>query len=111
METGGDHKGEINDNGKKMPGSCKPIPTKVGPLIDMNKCEGREECVKVCPYDVFEMHLLSGQEKSESNPARTMENRSNGNRKAYTANIESCHACGVCVTACPEKAITLIFRN
>jgi NAD-dependent dihydropyrimidine dehydrogenase PreA subunit len=30
-----------------------------------------------------------------------------GRKKAFVAQPGACHACGLCVTACPEKAITL----
>ena len=31
-----------------------------------------------------------------------------GGKQAFVVNPESCHACGLCVRACPEKAIRLI---
>jgi len=31
-----------------------------------------------------------------------------GGQVAYTPNADSCMACGLCVVACPEKAITLV---
>ena len=30
-----------------------------------------------------------------------------GGKQAFAVNAEQCHACGKCVTACPEQAITL----
>jgi 4Fe-4S ferredoxin len=33
--------------------------------------------------------------------------RVHGNKKAYVVQPDLCHACGLCVTACPEKAIKL----
>ena len=27
--------------------------------------------------------------------------------QAFATNAQACHACGLCVAACPEKAITL----
>jgi 4Fe-4S ferredoxin len=30
-----------------------------------------------------------------------------GGKQAYAVNADACRACGLCVTACPEKAITL----
>ena len=30
-----------------------------------------------------------------------------GSRQAFVARPEACHACGLCVAACPERAITL----
>ncbi|EQA44385.1 4Fe-4S binding domain protein [Leptospira broomii serovar Hurstbridge str. 5399] len=31
-----------------------------------------------------------------------------GPNKAYVVRPEDCHACGLCVAACPEKAVRLI---
>ncbi|MFO0642600.1 MAG: 4Fe-4S binding protein [Polyangiaceae bacterium] len=31
-----------------------------------------------------------------------------GRKTAYTPNAAACRACGLCVVACPEKAITLV---
>ena len=30
-----------------------------------------------------------------------------GRRTAYTPKADQCHACGLCVVACPERAIRL----
>ena len=37
--------------------------------------------------------------------------RVHGMQVAYTPNADACRACGLCVTACPEKAITLGRKN
>jgi NAD-dependent dihydropyrimidine dehydrogenase PreA subunit len=31
-----------------------------------------------------------------------------GNQQAYAVNADECHACGLCVKACPESAIRLV---
>jgi NAD-dependent dihydropyrimidine dehydrogenase PreA subunit len=31
-----------------------------------------------------------------------------GHKKAFVIAPEQCHACGLCVKACPEKAIKLV---
>lgn len=32
---------------------CKQTPGVIQPVIDRNRCEGKKECVAVCPYKVF----------------------------------------------------------
>ena len=53
--------------------------------VDMDKCTGDEECVEVCPTDVFEM--VDG--------------------KADPVNAEECLGCESCVEVCEEDAITV----
>jgi NAD-dependent dihydropyrimidine dehydrogenase PreA subunit len=55
------------------------------PVVDLDKCEGCEECVDICPMDVFEM-------KDE---------------KSFVARPEDCEACESCVEVCEAGAITL----
>ena len=33
-----------------------------------------------------------------------------GGKQAFAERAEACHACGLCVTACPEQAIRLARR-
>ncbi len=34
---------------------CKQAAGAFTPVVDRNRCEGKQECVKVCPYQVFGM--------------------------------------------------------
>ena len=34
--------------------------------------------------------------------------RVHGMKVAYTPNADACRSCGLCVAACPERAITLV---
>ncbi|MFH1124597.1 MAG: 4Fe-4S dicluster domain-containing protein [Pseudomonadota bacterium] len=53
--------------------------------VDHDKCEGCEECVEVCPVDVFEMQ----------------------DGKSVTVNAEECLGCESCVEVCDQEAITV----
>ncbi len=55
------------------------------PTVDEDKCEGCEECVDVCPVEVFEM--VDG--------------------KSSPVNAEECLGCESCVEVCEPGAITV----
>jgi 4Fe-4S ferredoxin len=90
----------VSDNPCKEPG-------RVAPVIDRNRCEGKQDCVAVCPYSVFEMGVLSVEERRELSLLGRMKSWAHGYRQAYVVHPDQCHACGLCVTACPERAIKL----
>ena len=53
--------------------------------VDAQKCEGCEECVDICPMDVFEME----------------------DGKSVPANADACEGCESCVETCEPGAITV----
>ncbi len=53
--------------------------------VDVEKCTGCEECVNVCPVDVFEI-------KDE---------------KSVPVNAEECIECESCIEVCEQDAITV----
>ncbi|MBC8412553.1 4Fe-4S binding protein [bacterium] len=53
--------------------------------VDAEKCTGCEECVNLCPAEVFEM------KDGKSDPV----------------NADDCANCLTCVESCPEDAITV----
>jgi NAD-dependent dihydropyrimidine dehydrogenase PreA subunit len=79
----------------------------LSPVIDRNRCEGKEDCVRVCPYDVFEIVRLDQTQRAELSVVGRVKGFVHGYRQASAVRAEQCHACGLCVKACPEKAITL----
>lgn len=55
------------------------------PTVDPDKCEGCEECVDVCPVEVFEMV----------------------DDKSVPVNADECLGCESCVEVCEAGAITV----
>jgi NAD-dependent dihydropyrimidine dehydrogenase PreA subunit len=79
----------------------------LAPVIDRDRCEGKADCVRVCPYHVFEIRVLSRAERGELSLVGRLKAWAHGNRQAFAVRAADCHACGQCVTACPERAIQL----
>lgn len=77
------------------------------PLVDFNACEAKGPCIDVCPYDVFEMKVITPQDFGQLSFMGKIKTRVHGSKKAYAVKLDQCHGCGLCVVACPEKAIKL----
>jgi 4Fe-4S ferredoxin len=82
-------------------------PGRLMPVIDRNRCEGKQDCVRVCPYQVFELRPVPAHDRAALGLLGRLKLKVHGGRQAYLRAPADCHACGQCVTACPEKAITL----
>lgn len=96
-----------------MPESARPVsanckdPGQLIPVIDRNRCEGKADCQRVCPYQVFELARLGADDKASLSLRGRIKAFVHGNRQAFVVRPEQCHACGLCVSACPERAIKL----
>jgi NAD-dependent dihydropyrimidine dehydrogenase PreA subunit len=78
------------------------------PRIDRNRCEGKDDCVQVCPYDVFELGVLPPEDRKGLSLKGRIKGMAHGWKQAFAIKAVDCHACGLCVQACPEHAITLV---
>ena len=87
---------------------CDESPGRTVPVIDRNRCEAKADCVDVCPYDVFEVRKLTPAERKGISLIGRLKLAGNRGRQAFVVNPDACHACSLCVTACPEKAIKLV---
>jgi 4Fe-4S ferredoxin len=85
---------------------CKE-PGRLRPLVDLAKCEGKSDCVRVCPYDVFVVDVLPVEQRAQLSTLARLKSWAHKHRKAFVVRGDDCHACGLCVTACPERAIKL----
>jgi NAD-dependent dihydropyrimidine dehydrogenase PreA subunit len=86
---------------------CEGIPGKVAPVIDRNRCEAKEDCVRVCPYDVFEIRKLEPTDRAGLSLVGRLKAWAHGGKQAYVIRPAACHACQLCIDACPEDAIRL----
>jgi NAD-dependent dihydropyrimidine dehydrogenase PreA subunit len=87
---------------------CRPEAGGWVPRIDRNRCEGKNDCVIVCPYDVFELRRLTADERNALSLRSKVKLFVHGGKQAFAIRAAECHACGLCVSACPERAITLM---
>jgi NAD-dependent dihydropyrimidine dehydrogenase PreA subunit len=76
-------------------------------VIDRNRCEGKGDCVRVCPNKVFELGVLPKSERGSLSFIGKVKGLAHGWNQAFMPNLRACEACGLCVSSCPEKAITL----
>jgi 4Fe-4S ferredoxin len=90
-----------------MSNDCRGEPGKVAPVVDRNRCEGKEDCVRVCPCHVFEVRVLDPADRASLSLIGRLKAWAHGNRQAYVVQPQDCHACQLCIEACPESALHL----
>jgi 4Fe-4S ferredoxin len=87
--------------------TCKERAATHLPVIDRSRCEGKSDCVRVCPYDVFEVRRIDDADYRDLSIFGKLKSLAHGKKSAYAVRADACHACGLCVTSCPEDAIKL----
>ncbi|MDB4960000.1 MAG: Ferredoxin [Myxococcales bacterium] len=88
--------------------SCKQDHGVFKPVIDRGRCEGKAKCVEVCPYDVFDVRRMDDADFAALSLLQKVKSVAHRRKTAYTPRADACHACGLCVKACPEDAIRLV---
>lgn len=79
----------------------------VVPRIDIARCGAEAYCVRVCPRGVLEIGAPDDDELRSLSLVGRIKRRVRGRPVARLADAEACHACGLCVSACPHGAISL----
>jgi NAD-dependent dihydropyrimidine dehydrogenase PreA subunit len=87
---------------------CDEEPGRTVPVIDRSRCEAKADCVEACPYSVFEVRKLTADDRRALTWFGRLRVAVHGGKQAFAAGASACHACGLCVKACPERAITLV---
>lgn len=80
----------------------------VHPVIDHGKCEAKRDCVEVCPHDVFEIRRMDQADFVRLGSLGKLRSMAHRRMTAYAVRPAPCSDCGLCVPACPERAITLL---
>ena len=88
-------------------GECRAAPGEFAPVVNRSKCEGKADCVRVCPLNVFEVGRMTEADFAQLGVLGKLKSVAHGRKTAYTPRASTCEACGKCVAACPEKAIKL----
>jgi len=91
--------------------ACKQPAGLFEPVINRNRCEAKGDCLVVCPYGVFSLGTVPPAQREDLSLIGRMRGWGHGWQQAFTPNAEACQACGLCVSACPERAITLQRRG
>lgn len=90
---------------------CRAEPGAWSPLVDRGRCEGKADCTEVCPEAVFEVRRIDDADFAALGWLGKLESVAHRRQTAYTPRADACLACGLCVVACPEKAIRLARRS
>jgi NAD-dependent dihydropyrimidine dehydrogenase PreA subunit len=91
----------------KSAAGCDDVAGKVAPFVDRNRCEGKADCVRVCPYGVFEIRKLAPEDRFSLSIIGRLKAWVHGWKQSHVVNPGDCHACRLCIDACPENALEL----
>lgn len=64
--------------------------------MSFNRCEGKLDCVVVCPQDVFEVRRIDDDDFAALGLIAKVRVAAHGRQVAYTPNADQCRACGLC---------------
>ena len=84
------------------------LPIVLKSVVDRARCEGKRDCVEVCPYEVFEVRRIDDADYTALSFFVRLRVLAHRKQSAYTPRADACQACGLCLVACPEEALRLV---
>jgi NAD-dependent dihydropyrimidine dehydrogenase PreA subunit len=79
-----------------------------GRHLDRQRRQAERDCTDVCPNDVFEIRRIEPDDFGTLGLTAKVKVIAHRRLTAYTPNADACRACGLCVVARPEDAISLV---
>ncbi len=68
---------------------CKQEPGVFVPIVNREKCEDKDECVTVYPYNVFEIGIIPPQERSTLSFVGRLKGTAHGWKQAFPVHAEA----------------------
>lgn len=103
-------KGQI---GNSLPDFCKGEWGKVAPVVDSEpmRSEGRLRS-RLSLRPIFEIRPLAASDRASLSFIGKIKAWAHAGKQAYVIRPQACHACRLCIEACPEDALRLApIRN
>jgi 4Fe-4S ferredoxin len=75
------------------------------PYFDRNRCEGKADCVSVCPWDAIVVTTLPKTERRGLSLLGIIKGHVHGWQQAVLTDPSACRGCRLCENVCPEQAI------
>lgn len=94
-----------------LPDTCSKPAGKLRPVVDPAKCEARADCVAVCPVAVFRVERIRPEVFRQLPATAKLKVWVHGMSTAATPNADACLGCGLCVSACRERAVRLVAAD
>lgn len=74
---------------------CNAEPGAYRPVVDPKRCEGKADCVPVCPYNVFEVGRMADATYESLHLFVRLKVKAHGRRTALTPRADACRGCGL----------------